>query len=355
MLAVVIGALNLMQRRLAKGETDVTRYVDAAVDGANRASALTQRLLAFSRQQPLNPSTIDANKLVTSMTELLGRTLGEHIRIETVQGAGLWRTFADQVQLESAIINLAVNGRDAMPDGGRLTIETANTAIDDAYGAEHGISPGQYIAVCVTDTGAGMSPDVMAKAFDPFFTTKEVGKGTGLGLSQVFGFVRQSGGHVKLYSEVGHGTTVKIYLPRYYGAAESAVVSGAELIRDGSSSETVLVVEDDPRVRALSIEALRELGYSVMSAGNGAEALRLIDNGAEIDLIFTDIIMPEMNGRQLAEAAVSRLPKVKVLFTTGYAPNAAVHNGVVDPKTAQLHKPFTLDQLATKVREALDG
>jgi signal transduction histidine kinase/CheY-like chemotaxis protein len=354
MLAVVIGALNLMQRRLAKGETDVTRYVEAAVDGANRASALTQRLLAFSRQQPLDPSTIDANKLVASMTELLMRTIGEHIKVETVLGAGLWRTFADQVQLESAIINLAVNARDAMPDGGKLTIETANTSVDAAYGNEHGLSPGQYIVICVTDTGDGMTPEVMAQAFDPFFTTKEVGKGTGLGLSQVFGFVRQSGGHVKLYSEPGHGTTVKIYLPRFYGAAEAVADAGQPIIRDGSSAETVLVVEDDPRVRALSIEALRELGYSVMSAGNGAEALRLIDNGAEIDLIFTDIIMPEMNGRQLAEAALQRLPQVKVLFTTGYAPNAAVHNGVVDPKTAQLHKPFTLDQLAAKVRAALD-
>jgi signal transduction histidine kinase len=355
MLAVVIGALNLMQRRLAKGDTDVTRYIEAATDGANRASALTQRLLAFSRQQPLNPSAIDANKLVTSMTELLGRTLGEHVQIETVLGAGLWRTFADNVQLESAIINLAVNARDAMPEGGKLTIETANASVDAVYGAENGVAPGQYIVICVTDSGTGMTPEIMAQAFDPFFTTKEVGKGTGLGLSQVFGFVRQSGGHVKLYSETGHGTTVKVYLPRFYGAADEAEAPGSDVIRDGSRTESILVVEDDPRVRAFSSEALRELGYSVTTATNGADALRQIEAGLQIDLLFTDMVMPEMNGRQLAEAALARLPHIKVVFTTGYAPNAAVHNGVLEANEAHLHKPFTLDQLAAKIRAALDG
>ena len=354
MLAVVIGALNLMQRRLKKGDTDVTRYIEAAIDGANRASALTQRLLAFSRQQPLNPVSLDVNVMVGQMTELLARTIGEHISIETVRGAGLWRTFADQVQLESAIINLAVNARDAMLDGGKLTIETANTAIDARYGAEHGVADGQYVVICVSDTGVGMSPEVMAQAFDPFFTTKDVGKGTGLGLSQVFGFVRQSGGHVKLYSEVGHGTTVKIYLPRFYGADEAPVLQEAAVIRDGSHSETILVVEDDPRVRSFSTEALRELGYSVLAAANGPDALRQIDGGAKIDLLFTDMVMPEMTGRQLAEAALARLPRLKVVFTTGYAPNAAVHSGVLEPTAAYLHKPFTLDQLAAKIRTALD-
>ncbi|MEQ1811809.1 MAG: ATP-binding protein [Terricaulis sp.] len=354
MLAVVIGALNLMQRRLAKGDTDVTRYIDAATDGANRASQLTQRLLAFSRQQPLNPSSIDANKLVASMTDLLSRTLGEHMQIQTVLGAGLWRTFADQVQLESAIINLAVNARDAMPDGGKLTIETANGSVDAAYGLQHGLAPGQYVMICVTDTGDGMDAQTMALAFDPFFTTKEVGKGTGLGLSQVFGFVRQSGGHVKLYSEVGHGTTVKIYLPRFYGAEEVAAPEVVNVARDGSLAETILVVEDDPRVRVFSTEALRELGYSVLSAVNGPDALRQIDAGAKIDLLFTDMVMPEKNGRQLAELALARLPALKVVFTTGYAPNAAVHNGVLEPNMIYLHKPFTLDQLAEKIRAALD-
>lgn len=354
MLAVVIGALNLMQRRLDKGDTDVRRYIEAATDGANRAAALTQRLLAFSRQQPLKPSSLDVNKLVTAMTDLLARTLGEHIAIETVLGAGLWRTFADQVQLESAIINLAVNARDAMPDGGKLTIETANTSIDTGYGSEHGVAPGQYIVVCVTDTGVGMTQEVMAQAFDPFFTTKEIGKGTGLGLSQVFGFVRQSGGHVKLYSEAGHGTTVKVYLPRFYGAENAEPNQAEDVIRDGSSAETIMVVEDDPRVRVFSTEALRELGYSVIAASNGAEALRQIQNGAHADLLFTDVVMPEMNGRQLAEAALAHLPRLKVLFTTGYAPNATIHNGVLDPATAQLNKPFTLEQLAAAVRAALD-
>lgn len=355
MLAVVIGALNLLQRRLAKGDRDVSRYIEAATDGANRASQLTQRLLAFSRQQPLNPSSIDANQLVTSMTELLSRTLGEHIQIETVRGAGLWRTFADQIQLESALINLAVNARDAMPEGGKLTIETANGSVDAAYGLEHGLAPGQYVMICVTDTGAGMDAETMAQAFDPFFTTKEVGKGTGLGLSQVFGFVRQSGGHVKLYSELGHGTTVKIYLPRFYGAEEVVAPVAVNVTRDGSLTETILVVEDDPRVRAFSTEALRELGYTVLSAVNGVDALRQIDAGARIDLLFTDMVMPEMNGRQLAEAALARLPGLKVVFTTGYAPNAAVHNGVLEPNMVYLHKPFTLDQLAEKIRATLDA
>lgn len=355
MLAVVIGALNLLQRRLAKGDTDVTRYIDAATDGANRASALTQRLLAFSRQQPLNPTTIDANRLVTSMTELLGRTLGEHIQIETVHAAGLWRTFADQVQLESAIINLAVNARDAMPEGGKLTLETANVSVDAAYAVSHSLAPGQYVLICVSDTGSGMTPEVLSRAFDPFFTTKDVGKGTGLGLSQVFGFVRQSGGNVKLYSEPGHGTTVKIYLPRFYGADEVEAEVERALIRDGSSSEVVLVVEDDQRVRAFSSEALRELGYTVLTAENGPAALRQLQAGAKVDLLFTDMVMPEMNGRQLAEAALALAPDLKVLFTTGYAPNAAVHSGVLEPNAVHLPKPFTLDQLAEKVRAALDS
>ena len=355
MLAVVIGALNLLQRRLERGDTDVARYVEAATDGAKRASALTQRLLAFSRQQSLQPASLDANKLVRSMTELLGRTLGEHIQIETVQSAGLWRTFADPVQLESAILNLAVNARDAMPQGGKLTIETANASLDERYASESGVPAGQYVSICVTDTGTGMSPGVMAQAFDPFFTTKEVGKGTGLGLSQVFGFVRQSGGHVKLYSEQDVGTTVRIYLPRYYGAETPDAKANSDVIRDGSKSEVVLVVEDDERVRAFSTEALRELGYTVLAAANGREALEMIESGAEVDLLFTDMVMPQMNGRELAEAAVAKLPRLKVLFTTGYAPNAAVHNGVIEPGAAQLPKPFTLDQLSAKVRATLDG
>ncbi|WP_242122402.1 ATP-binding protein, partial [Sphingomonas lacusdianchii] len=217
MLAVVIGGLNLAQRRLDRGDTDIRRFMDGAMEGATRAAALTQRLLAFSRQQPLAPESIDANRLINGLADLLTRTLGEPVRLETVLTPGLWKTLADPVQLENVVVNLAVNARDAMPEGGRLTIETGNAAVDDDYAADADIPPGQYVMLAVTDTGTGMSPEVLAKAFDPFFTTKGVGKGTGLGLSQVFGFVRQSGGHIKIYSEVGHGSTIKVYLPRAYG------------------------------------------------------------------------------------------------------------------------------------------
>jgi PAS domain S-box-containing protein len=355
MLAVIMGALNLMQRKLGRGETDVSRYMEGALEGARRAASLTSRLLAFSRQQQLAPEQIDANRLVQGMTDLLTRTLGEAIRVETVLSAGLWRTLADANQLESAILNLAVNARDAMEDGGRLTIETANAHIDDAYGAEYAISPGQYVLVAVTDTGVGMTAEIIAKAFDPFFTTKEVGKGTGLGLSQVFGFIRQSGGHVKIYSEPGVGTTVKVYLPRSYAESdpvERRTVMGA--VAPGSG-EVVLVVEDEERVRAYSCDTLRELGYSVVEARTPGEALRIIEAGHPVSLLFTDVVMPDMNGRQLADRAHKLRPDLKVLYTTGYTRNAVVHNGVLDPGTNFLPKPFTIDQLALKVRQALDS
>ena len=356
MLAVVIGSLNLMQRRLKAGDTAVTRYVDAAVDGATRAAALTQRLLAFSRQQALEPRAIEVNKLVGAMSELLARTLGEHIRIETVQGAGVWRCFADPVQLESAVLNLAVNARDAMPEGGKLTIETQNALVDEKVARNYEMPEGQYVVITVTDTGSGMSAEVMAQAFDPFFTTKDVGKGTGLGLSQVFGFIRQSGGHVKLYSEIGVGTAVKLYLPRFSGAAQQGEDLGAGLaLATGTQSETVLVVEDEERVRNYSIEALMELGYNVAAAKGPVQALQMIQSGVKVHLLFTDIVMPDMNGRQLADAARKLLPDLKVLFTTGYTRNAIVHNGVLDVGTTVLQKPFTIDQLALKIRTALDS
>ena len=356
MLAVVIGSLNLMQRRLKAGDTAVSRYVDAAVDGATRAATLTQRLLAFSRQQALEPRAIDVNKLVGTMSELLARTLGEHIRIETVQGAGVWRCFADPVQLESAVLNLAVNARDAMGEGGKLTIETQNASVDEQIARTYEMPEGQYVVITVTDTGSGMSPEVMAQAFDPFFTTKDVGKGTGLGLSQVFGFIRQSGGHVKLYSEIGVGTAVKLYLPRFSGAAQEGEDVGAGLaLATGTQSETILVVEDEERVRNYSIEALMELGYNVAAAKGPVQALQMIQSGVKVNLLFTDIVMPEMNGRQLADAARKLLPDLKVLFTTGYTRNAIVHNGVLDVGTTVLQKPFTIDQLASKIRTALDA
>ena len=355
MLAVIMGGLNLLQRKLARGETDVERFVEGAIDGAQRAATLTQRLLAFSRQQPLSPEPLIINKLVAGMSELLDRTLGEQVKVETVLAAGLWQVKADPAQLENAILNLAVNARDAMPGGGRLTIETQNAFVDDAYAQEYAIEAGQYVLIAVADTGAGMAPEVIAKAFDPFFTTKGAGKGTGLGLSQVYGFVRQSGGHVKIYSELGVGTSVKIYLPRLYGeAAATEQAKRLATIHRGLRSEIILVVEDEERVRALSVEALRELGYSVVEASGPRQALRMLDEGQEVTLLFTDVVMPDMSGRQLADRARGKRPNLKVLYTTGYTRNAIVHNGMLDPGTNLLTKPFSIEELAAKVRKILD-
>jgi len=355
MLAVIIGSLNLAKRRLGKGEIDVDRFIEGAIDGANRAATLTQRLLAFSRQQPLAPEVMDLNKMVGGMSELLDRSLGELVRLEMVLTAGLWRVKADPAQLESAVLNLAVNARDAMPRGGKLTIETSNSSIDEKYAREYSLTSGQYVLLAVTDNGVGMPDDVLAKVFDPFFTTKEVGKGTGLGLSQVYGFVRQSGGHVKLYSEVDVGTTVKIYLPRFFGNEET---SGApEPRRNVGASlhkETILVVEDDERVRNISSESLRDLGYRVVEAAGAKEAIRKIEEGLVPDLLFTDVVMPDMTGADLASRAAERLPGLKVLFTTGYTRNAIVHNGMLDAGKHLISKPFDIGDLAAKVRGLLD-
>ena len=357
MLAVVIGSLDLLGRRFAASEPRAARYIESARDGARRAAQLTQRLLAFSRQQPLKPEAVDANRLVAGMSDLLRHSLGASVRLETVQAGGLWRSHADPNQLENVILNLAVNARDAMPDGGRLTIETANCHLDEHYTAAHlGLAPGQYVMIAVTDTGAGMTPEVLAKAFDPFFTTKEVGRGTGLGLSQVYGFVKQSGGHVKIYSEHGQGTTVKVYLPRLVGDAEEPPAAEAlASLPLGDAQEVVLVVEDEAAVRQFSVEALTELGYCVLEADGAAAALRLIDAHPEIALLFTDVVMPEVNGRKLADEARRRRPALKVLFTTGYTRNAVVHNGVLDPGVQLLGKPFTVEALAARVREVLDS
>jgi CheY-like chemotaxis protein len=345
-----------MQRKLSRGESDIDRFVDAAMDGAQRASTLTQRLLAFSRQQPLSPETVAVNKLVAGMSELLARTLGEQVKLETVLAAGLWQVKADPAQLENAILNLAVNARDAMPGGGKLTIETQNSFVDDAYAQEYAIDAGQYVLIAVADAGGGMSSDVIAKAFDPFFTTKAVGKGTGLGLSQVYGFVRQSGGHVKIYSELGVGTSVKIYLPRHYEEiGETEQIAQISTVHGGLHSEVILVVEDDARVRALSIEALKDLGYSVVEATGPTQALKMLDDEHRVDLLFTDVVMPDMSGRVLVERARQKWPKLKVLYTTGYTRNAIVHNGVLDPGTNLLSKPFSVEQLAAKVRKILDS
>jgi signal transduction histidine kinase len=356
MLNVVIGNLDMLIRRLARGDAKVERFATFALDGATRAAQLTERLLAFARQQPLRPEPINANKLVAGMSDLLHRTLGETIRTESVLAGGLWRARTDANQLESAILNLAVNARDAMPDGGKLTIETANAYLDDMYAASHaGVSQGQYVMVAVTDTGVGMTPAIARKAFDPFFTTKSVGKGTGLGLGQIHGFVHQSGGHVKIYSELGQGTTVKIYLPRYYGTPEEAQIPQRALPERSGHGTTILVVEDEESVRHVSVEALTELGYRVLEANNAHMALRLLEQYPEIGIMFTDVVMPEVNGRMLADEARRRLPNLKVLFTTGYTRNAIVHNGVLDPGVHLIGKPFNLEQLARKLDELKDA
>jgi PAS domain S-box-containing protein len=356
MLAVIIGNLQLLQKRLERGEANVQRYVDSAMAGAERATALTRRLLAFARQQTLAPQPIDANKLIAGMSEFLRRTIPENVEIETVLAGGLWRAYADANQLESTILNLAVNSRDAMPSGGKLTIETSNAWLDDAYAAAHVDSKaGQYVMVAVTDTGIGMSADVSARAFDPFFTTKSAGLGTGLGLSQVHGFIKQSGGHVKIYSEPGQGTTVKIYLPRNSGETlRTEVTNTVTEIPLARANEKILLVEDEERVRNLSSEMLRDLGYQVCEAEGSGAALKLLDENPDIALLFTDIVMAGMNGRQLADKALRRRPALKILFTTGYTRNAIVHNGVLDAGVQLIGKPFTVEQLAAKVRQVLD-
>ena len=356
MLAIVIGSLDMATRRLTDADPRAKSYVANAMEGARRAATLTQRLLAFSRQQALEPAIVDVNRLVGGMSDLLQRSLSEEIQLETVLAGGLWSTHVDPHQLENAILNLAVNAKDAMPGGGCLTIETHNTHLDDQYAGNHSDVPaGQYVMVAVTDSGSGMSQAVAAAAFDPFFTTKEVGKGTGLGLSMVYGFVKQSRGHVKIYSEVGHGTTVKIYLPRYAGAAEALgenAHAASERLTEGTS-DWVLVVEDEPGVRRLSADALTELGYCVLEAASGAAALAILEARDDVKVLFTDVIMPEMNGRQLADRARALRPELKVLFTTGYTRNAIVHNGVLDAGVNLIGKPFTVEQLGAKLRTLL--
>lgn len=357
MLTIITGSLDLADRRMDRDPPRARQLIGNAREAADRAGQLTARLLAFARQQPLAPGVIDLNKLVSGMSELLARTLGDDIRLETVLAAGLWRGFADASQLESAVLNLCVNARDAMPEGGRLTLETANCHLDDAYAAAHAeVRAGQYVMVSVTDTGTGMPAEVIERAFDPFYTTKAPGKGTGLGLSQVEGFVRQSGGHIKIYSEAGAGTAAKIYLPRHTGSGTAAAPRDAAAAGlPPGKGELVLVVDDDDMVRQTSANALAELGYQVLEAAGGAAALALLGEQPQVALLFTDVMMPDMNGRQLAEVAVARQPGLRVLYTTGYTRNAIVHNGMLDGGVNFLAKPFTLAQLATKLREVLGG
>ncbi|HEX8445318.1 MAG TPA: CHASE3 domain-containing protein [Sphingomonas sp.] len=358
MLGIIIGSLDLAIRRWDRDPIHARAFIDDAREGALRGAQLTARLLAFSRQQALEPAAVDVNRLVGGMSEMLRRTIGEQIAIEAVLAGGLWPAYIDAGQLENAVLNLCVNARDAMPDGGKLTIETNNTHLDEAYADAHAeVTPGQYVLLCVTDTGTGMTPAVIERAFDPFYTTKDIGKGTGLGLSQVFGFVKQSGGHIKIYSEPGQGTAVRLYLPRHFGetGTNDARAASDDALPQARTAETVLVVEDDARVRTMSVDALEALGYTVLQATDGAHALEMLEHRPRIDLLFTDIIMPGMTGRQLADLASARFPEVKILFTTGYTRNAVVHNGVLDPGVAFLSKPFSLHQLAVKVRQVLDG
>jgi signal transduction histidine kinase len=356
MLGVISGSLDLAGRHIKKGNFAIERFMESASKAADRAAALTHRLLAFARQQPLAPQPLDANKMITTMSDLLRSTLGEHISIETVSAAGLWRVKADALQLENAILNIAINARDAMGEGGRLTIETANAYLDEAYCRQHGeVTPGQYVMVAISDTGMGMKPEIAARVFEPFFTTKPEGVGTGLGLSQVYGFVKQSRGHIKIYSELGDGTTVKIYLPRLMSETQESPVVLASPLPRASGTETILVVEDDPLMRRMTTEALRELGYAVIACEKAVDALNILDQNDDIALLFTDVVMPEMNGKRLADEAQRRRPTLKVIFTTGYTQNAVVHGGVLDPGVHFLAKPFTLDQLAAKVRGLLDS
>ena len=362
LLTVITGNVDAARRHLGDtAEARVQRALGSAMIGAERAAVLTQRLLAFSRRQPLDPKPIDVNKLVGGMAQMLHSTLGETIALETVGAAGLWRIEADPHQLENAIINLAVNARDAMGvetgGSGKLTIETANTHLDRDYAAQNaGVTAGQYVVICVSDTGHGMDEETLERVFEPFFTTKEVGKGTGLGLSMVYGFVKQSGGHVKLYTEVGVGTTVRIYLPRFIGDEDEEKPGENAIVPEGSRDETILVCEDDDDVRAYTVEVLRELGYRVLEAHDGPSALRLLERQeGKVDLLFTDVVLPAgMTGAVLAAQVREMRPDIRILFTTGYARNAIVHHGRLDAGVELITKPFSYADLAARVRDMLD-
>jgi len=347
MLAVIVGSLDIAKRQLHVDPAKSARFIANALDGAQRGAQLTSRLLAFSRQQPLDPRPLDANQLLRETAELLRRSLGENIRLETVLADDLWRIFADAPQLENTLVNLCVNSRDAMPDGGSLTLRTANVQLDG--------HAGEYVAIVVCDTGCGMSPEVLARAFDPFYTTKAPGQGTGLGLSQVYGFVRQSGGHISIDSQPGTGTTVSIHLPRYVGSDQGETAPSAGILPVASGNEEViLVVEDEDRVRTMTVEALRDLGYQVIAASGPQQALDQVNSIPQLHLVVTDVVMPGMNGPALANRITALRPSVKVLYTTGYSRNAVLSDGAFDREVGILPKPFTIDQLTLKVRQALD-
>ena len=356
MLTGISGSLELMKTRLAQGRfKDFERYIASAQGAASRAAALTHRLLAFARRQTLDPKPINANKLIASMEEMVRRTVGPATHIETVLAIGLWPTLCDPSQLENALLNLCINARDAMPDGGRITIETANSWIDERGARQRDMQPGQYVAICVSDTGSGMTADVLAHAFDPFYTTKPAGQGTGLGLSMVYGFAKQSAGQVRIYSEVGEGTSVHLYLPRHLGDSENEQ-SEPQLDQapKAGAGETVLVVDDEPSVRMLIAEVLDDLGYSAIEAADGVSGLKVLRSDVRIDLLITDVGLPGgLNGRQMVDAARANRPDLKVLFITGYAENAAIGNGHLERGMHVLTKPFAMDMLAARIRSII--
>jgi len=355
LLTIMLGNAEVLSEEL-HDQSRLRSLAEMIANAAVRGSELTNRLLAFSRKQPLDPKVLDVASLIQGMDGLLRRTVPENIDIEIVRSSGLWKIEADASQLESAILNLAVNARDAMPDGGSLTIEMANAVLDDDYVAmEPDVRPGQYVVIVVTDTGTGMPPDVLARVFEPFFTTKEVGQGSWLGLSMVFGFVKQTGGHMRVYSELGEGTAIKMYFPRSLAKQENNMSDRVGRKKITGGTETVLVVEDDVAVREYVSAQLQSLGYNVLEASAGAEAMEVLSQTDEIDLLFTDVVMPGgMGGRELADTARHLRPGLKVLFTSGYTENSIVHQGRLDPGIKLLNKPYRREQLAVKVREVLD-
>jgi two-component system NtrC family sensor kinase len=362
MLTVILGNIDMAARRIGDDNPRILRLLDSARQASERAATLVQRLLAFSRQHPQEVKAVDINRLVQSMSELLRRTIGETITVETVLAGGLWKVAVDANQLENAVLNLAVNARDAMTGGGRMTIETANSYLDDAYVAAYsdGFVAGQYVLLAVTDSGTGMSREVRERAFEPFFTTKPTGMGTGLGLSMVYGFIKQSNGHIKIYSEPGEGTTIKLYFPRIgeqRGLPDwSDERTSARPAPSPRGSEAILLVEDDEEVRKFAVETLREQGYTIHAAPDAASALQLLEAESGISMLFTDVVLPGgMNGRQLADEARRRRPKLKVLYATGYTRNAIIHQGRLDAEVELLTKPFTAEALTRKVRQILDG
>ncbi|WP_411388589.1 ATP-binding protein [Pseudomonas sp. MPB23] len=357
MLTGIIGSLELLRRRIARGKLDdLDGLIDLGVTSANRAAGLTHRLLAFSRRQSLDSKPVEINQLVTSMGELLQRSINESITLEMRLTDQLWTAEADPNQLESALLNLVINARDAMPSGGKLTVGTTNRHLDSVFTAAYGtLSPGDYVELSVSDTGCGIPESVMGRVFDPFFTTKPIGQGTGLGLSMIYGFTRQSRGHVTIHSEVGKGTTVSLFLPRFIGEVVTGAAVNPALLPFANAGETVLIVEDDPAVRVLVSAVLKELGYAFVEAGDADAAVPIIESDQRIDLMISDVGLPGMNGRQLAEIGRQLRPDLKVLFITGYAEHAAVRGGFLDPGMQLITKPFTFDLLTAKVREMIQA